>query len=198
MRVSRTQATENREHVITVASRLFREHGFDGIGLKDLMEGAGLTQGAFYKQFSSKEDLAAQASRRAFENVFQRWTKAAEQNPADPLAAMLTLYLSPEHRDEWQLGCPIVALGADAARQGDGVKASFEDGIRSQLDLLEAWLGDPQDDKTRKQAMTTLATMVGAVLLARSVNDDDLSRQFLGAAADAVRAESNGTNSQDS
>ena len=62
MRVSRVQAAENRQTVINVASRLFREHGFDGIGLKDLMEGAGLTQGAFYKQFSSKEDLAAQAS----------------------------------------------------------------------------------------------------------------------------------------
>ena len=65
MRVSRAQAEENRETVINVASRLFREHGFDGIGLKDLMKGAGLTQGGFYKQFSSKDDLAAQASRRA-------------------------------------------------------------------------------------------------------------------------------------
>jgi TetR/AcrR family transcriptional repressor of nem operon len=67
MRVSRVQAEENRQTVINVASRLFREHGFDGIGLKDLMEAAGLTQGAFYKQFASKEDLAAQASKRALD-----------------------------------------------------------------------------------------------------------------------------------
>ncbi|OYR11699.1 bacterial regulatory, tetR family protein [Brucella thiophenivorans] len=65
MRVSSVQAEENRETVINVASRLFREHGFDGIGLKDLMKGAGLTQGAFYKQFTSKDHLAALASRRA-------------------------------------------------------------------------------------------------------------------------------------
>ncbi len=65
MRVSRAQAEENRQNVIDVASRLFREHGFDGIGLKDLMEGAGMTQGAFYKQFESKEDLVAAASARA-------------------------------------------------------------------------------------------------------------------------------------
>lgn len=198
MRVSRTQATENRENVITVASRLFREHGFDGIGLKDLMEKAGLTQGAFYKQFSSKDDLAAQASRRAFESVSQRWAKAAEQNQADPLEAVLAFYLSLEHRDEWQQGCPVVALGADAARQGGDVKATFEDGIRSQLDLLEEWLGGHQEDETRKKAMTTLATMVGAVLLARSVNDEDLSGQFLQAAADAVRVKANGTNGQHS
>ena len=69
MRVSRIQAAENRQTVINVASRLFREHGFDGIGLKDLMKGAGLTQGAFYKQFASKDDLAAQASRRALESA---------------------------------------------------------------------------------------------------------------------------------
>src|SRR5688500_13376686 len=74
MRVSRIQAAENRQTVINVASRLFRERGFDGIGLKDLMRGAGLTQGAFYKQFASKEDLAAQAARRALESATRRWT----------------------------------------------------------------------------------------------------------------------------
>src|SRR5439155_180072 len=77
MRVSRTQAAENRQTVINVASRLFREHGFDGIGLKDLMKGAGLTQGAFYKQFASKDDLAAQASRRAMASAFNRLSAGA-------------------------------------------------------------------------------------------------------------------------
>ena len=76
MRVSRVQAEQNRQTVIDVASRLFREHGFDGIGLKDLMKGAGLTQGAFYKQFASKEDLAAKASRRALESAAGRWSAA--------------------------------------------------------------------------------------------------------------------------
>ena len=80
MRVSRVQATENRQTVINVASRLFREHGFDGIGLKDLMEGAGLTQGAFYKQFSSKEDLATQASARALESATRRCLAAIAAN----------------------------------------------------------------------------------------------------------------------
>ena len=78
MRVSRIQAAENRQTVIDVASRLFRERGFDGIGLKDLMEGAGLTQGAFYKQFASKEDLIAQASSRALESACRRWSAAAD------------------------------------------------------------------------------------------------------------------------
>src|SRR5438477_6001973 len=84
MRVSRVQAEENRQRVIDVASRLFREHGFDGIGLKDLMAGAGLTQGAFYKQFESKDDLAAQASKRALESAFNSWSAIGESNPGDP------------------------------------------------------------------------------------------------------------------
>ena len=81
MRVSCVQAAENRQAVIDVASRLFRERGFDGIGLKELMQGAGLTQGAFYKQFASKEDLVAQASRRALESATRRWSAAAAANP---------------------------------------------------------------------------------------------------------------------
>ena len=118
MRVSRVQAAENRETVISAASRLFREHGFDGIGLKDLMEAAGLTQGAFYKQFASKEDLTAHASRRAFESVSRRWSDAAAEHSNDPLGAVVAFYLSDGHRDERMDGCPIVALGSDAAKIG--------------------------------------------------------------------------------
>ena len=141
MRVSRIQAAENRETVINVASRLFREHGFDGIGLKGLMKGAGLTQGAFYKQFASKDDLAAQASRRAMASGFNRWSATAAANPDDPLGALIAIYLSPEHREEKMDGCPVVALGSDAARQGADVKASFEAGIREYLKLLGSWVG---------------------------------------------------------
>src|SRR5205085_6986199 len=117
MRVSRMKAAENRQTVIDAASRLFRDRGFDGIGLKDLMKGAGLTQGAFYKQFASKEDLAAQASRRAMEHAFNRISAAAAANPDDPLGAIIALFLSPEHREERMDGCPVVALGSDAARR---------------------------------------------------------------------------------
>src|SRR5256885_9765586 len=129
MRVSRVQAEENRQTVINTASRLFRQHGFDGIGLKDLMEGAGLTQGGFYKQFASKEDLAAQASGRALESASQRWSAAAAKNPKDPLGAVIAFYLSAEHREEKMDGCPIVAFGSAAPRQGSTVKASLEPGI---------------------------------------------------------------------
>ena len=186
MRVSRVQAEKNRETVIEVASRLFREHGFDGIGLKDLMEGAGLTQGGFYKQFASKDDLAAQASRRALESASRRWSAAAEDNPEDPLGAVVEFYLSTGHRAERMDGCPVVALGSDAARQGADVKASFEAGIREYLKMLGGWIGEADDEVPNARAMVVLSTMVGAVLLSRAVNDDQLSKRFLQAAAESV------------
>ncbi|KJS41433.1 MAG: TetR family transcriptional regulator [Roseovarius sp. BRH_c41] len=183
MRVSRKQAEENRENVINVASRLFRENGFDGIGLKDLMKGAGLTQGAFYKQFASKEDLAVQASSRAFESATRHWSSAVEANPEDPLGAVLAFYLSMGHREEKMDGCPIVALGSDAARQGSDVKASFETGIKRHLDILDNLAGKPCGEKPSATSMAVLSTMVGALVLSRAVNDKALSAGFLQAAA---------------
>ena len=187
MRVSRTQAEQNRQTVIDVASRLFRDRGFDGIGLKGLMTGAGLTQGAFYKQFASKENLAAQASRRAMEHAFNRFSAAAAANPDDPLGAAIALYLSTEHREERMDGCPVAALGSDAARQGADVKASFEAGIREYLEMLGRCVeeADGKDDPCGK-AMAILSTMVGAMVLSRAVNDEHLSKQFLQAAAKSV------------
>ncbi|MDP3407617.1 TetR/AcrR family transcriptional regulator [Bosea sp. (in: a-proteobacteria)] len=182
MRVSRRQAAENRERVIETASRLFRENGFDGIGLKDLMAGAGLTQGGFYKQFASKDELVTVATRRALESVSERWSKAAAARPDDSLRAVCEFYLSQGHSAERADGCPIVALGSDAARQGPEVKAAFEAGMLGYLDMVTGWLGEGRED----EAMVTLSTMVGALLLSRIVNDETLAGRFLETAAASV------------
>ena len=155
------------------------------------MKGAGLTQGAFYKQFASKGDLAAQASRRALESAFHRWSAAAAGNPRDPLGAVIAFYLSMEHSAERMDGCPVVALGSDAARQGADVKASFEAGIREYLQVLGSWVAEadgeePGGEEPGGKAMAILSTMVGAVLLSRAVNDERLSKRFLQAAAESV------------
>ena len=185
MRVTRAQAAENRQNVIDVASRLFREHGFDGIGLKDLMEGAGMTQGAFYKQFASKEDLVAQASARALEYAMRRWSDAAAAE--DPLGAVIAFYLTKGHREAKMEGCPLVALGADAARQSAEVKASFESGIREHLRVLSRLIPKADSEEKREKAMAILSTMVGALTLSRVVNDPRLAQSFLDAAAKSVR-----------
>ncbi|MBB3407388.1 TetR/AcrR family transcriptional repressor of nem operon [Rhizobium sp. BK316] len=186
MRVSRAQAEANRETVINVASRLFREHGFDGIGLKDLMKGAGLTQGAFYKQFESKNDLAALASRRAMESATRRWSTVAAGSP-DPLEAVVGLYLSTDHRGETGDGCPLAALGSDAARQSEGVRTPFQDGIEAHLQILDELIPASDSSKPYDKAMAVLSLMVGAVTISRIMTDEDMSRRVLETAADAVK-----------
>lgn len=182
MRVSRQQAAENRKRVIDTASRLFRENGFDGIGLKDLMAGAGLTQGGFYKQFASKDELVTYASRKALESASERWSAAAAEHPGNALQAVCRFYLSLDHSAERADGCPIVALGSDAARQGPEVKAAFEAGMLGYLDMVMGWLGEGHED----EAMVVLSTMVGALLLSRIVNDKSLAERFLKTAAASV------------
>ncbi|CAN7167240.1 TetR/AcrR family transcriptional regulator [Bosea sp. LjRoot237] len=190
MRVTRQKAEENRQTVIDVASRLFREHGYDGIGLKDLMAGAGLTQGAFYKQFASKDDLAVQASRRALESGLSQWSAAAASNPQNPLSAVIDFYLSMGHRAETMDGCPVVALGSDAARQGPDVKASFEAGIEQYLEMMGGWVGKAEGNEPDSKAMALLSTMVGALLISRVVNDEQMAKEFLQAAAESVLSQS--------
>jgi len=148
-----------------------------------LMEGAGLTQGGFYKQFASKEDLAAQASKRALESASLRWSTAIAENPEDPLGAVIAFYLSTEHREERMDGCPVVALGSDAARQGRDVKASFEAGIKAYLEIVGRLIAEEPNSK----AMVILSTMVGALTLSRVVNDSDLAQAFLDAALEHLR-----------
>ncbi|WLP57452.1 TetR/AcrR family transcriptional regulator [Agrobacterium fabrum] len=186
MRVSRVQAEENRERVINVASRLFRKHGFDGIGLKDLMKGAGLTQGGFYKQFASKDDLAALASRRALESATRRWSDAAADT-SDSLESIIRIYLSKDHSGEKAEGCPLVALGSDAARQTAEVRRPFEDGIRAHFEVLEQLIGEGDDIARSEKAMAILSMMVGAVTLSRIIEDEALSTGVLDAAASEVR-----------
>lgn len=186
MRVSRVQAEANREAVINAASRLFREHGFDGIGLKDLMKGAGLTQGGFYKQFESKDDLAALASRRAMESATRRWSSVAASS-SDPLQAVVDLYLSAGHRGETGDGCPLVALGSDAARKSPEVRTPFQDGIKAHLQVLEELMPNEGEPNAAEKAMVVLSLMVGAVTLSRIVTDEAMSDRLLEAASSEVK-----------
>src|SRR3954447_13736831 len=105
MKVSREQASQNRERIVETAAQLFRERGFEGIGVADLMREAGLTHGGFYGHFSSKEDLIAEASARALMRSLALLSNAAEKAPADPLPAIAGAYLSTRHRDKPGEGC---------------------------------------------------------------------------------------------
>lgn len=187
MRVSRKQAELNRQTVIETGSRLFRERGFDGIGLKDLMKEAGFTQGGFYKQFDSKNNLIAETSRRAIEMSCQDWKEAITGHPGHELDAILAFYLSLEHRAAPGVGCPLAALGSDAARQSPEVKASFEAGIKNILQMVEGFMPSEGDRTPASRAFGILSLLVGAMTLARLVEDEQLAANFLDMAGNEVR-----------
>jgi TetR/AcrR family transcriptional regulator, transcriptional repressor for nem operon len=185
MRVTREQAQQNRQRVVEVAAKLFRERGIGGIGLAELMKAAGLTHGGFYGQFESKDDLVAHAAGLAMEESRATWLDAAARSHEDPLAAMVAAYVSTSHRDNKGGGCAIPSLGAEVARGAPEARHTLTQGIERMLDLLEeAAPGDTAMER-REAAMAALASMVGAIVLSRAVDSEKLSKQVLR----AVRAQ---------
>ncbi|MBP2296533.1 TetR/AcrR family transcriptional regulator [Azospirillum rugosum] len=183
MRVSREKAAENRRRIVDVAGALFREKGFNGIGVADLMKEAGLTHGGFYGHFASKDDLAAEACATAMSGAAERWATLAEEKPAEALATLTGNYLSARHRDNITRGCPIATLGGDVVRQPEPVRRAFTDGLRPFIDVLTRLLPGETEEERRAEALAALSEMVGAVILARAVDDPELSDAILAAAA---------------
>jgi TetR/AcrR family transcriptional repressor of nem operon len=183
MKVSRAQAAENRERILDVATRLFRERGIDGIGVSDLMQAAGLTHGGFYGHFESKEDLVAQACARAVSRMRQNWTNVVDQSIGDPLEALAATYLTPKHRDGAGRGCPMAALGPEIARQGPTVRRAFTDELRPFFDYLSRVVQGSSNNLRRQKALAAYAGLVGALVVSRAVDDPDLSNEILSAVA---------------
>jgi len=184
MKVSRAQAEENRERILDNAAQLFRERGFDGIGLNDLMQAAGLTRGGFYGHFESKDDLAAQATRRALQNNREQWKKQTDRS----LQAWVKAYLSDAHRDHIGAGCGLVALAGDAARGGPAVQAALAEGVQNLVATLQKQMPGADAGEQREQALAMLSTLVGALLLSRAVGDAGLSRELREAARKSLPA----------
>ena len=183
MKVSRIQAAENRERILDVATKLFRERGIDGIGVDDLMKAAGLTHGGFYCHFKSKEDLVAQACARAVSRMRQNWTNVVDQATGDPLEALADTYLTAKHRDGAGRGCPMAALGPEIARQSPTVRRAFTDELRPFLDYLSRIVQGGSSSLRRQKALATYASLVGALVISRAVDDATLSNEILAAVA---------------
>ncbi|MGA5067709.1 TetR/AcrR family transcriptional regulator [Streptomyces exfoliatus] len=180
-RVSQAQAEENRRRVVDTASRLFREQGTQ-VSVADLMKTAGLTHGAFYKQFASKEALVDEATAHAFGELARRQTAGLAQYDGQREAAQRALidaYLSVEHRDGPADGCPVAALATDIAREGGGPEARrvYTEGVADFAGFLG---GDDQDGIVR------LCTLFGALVLSRATKGSPLSEEILAAARTAL------------
>jgi len=174
MRVSKKQAAENRARILKEASRLIRERGISGTGVDALTEAAGMTHGSLYSQFGSKERLVEDAVDYAIT------AKGQEVPETFALSAYVSEYLSPRHRDGPGRGCPLAALCCEIPRESQGVRDRFTAGVRGMIALLSRRMDSSLKPRQREDnALATIASLVGALVLARAVNDRKLSDDIL-------------------
>jgi len=181
LKVTKEKAAENRAALVQAASRLFRERGIDGVGVAEISRKAGLTHGALYAQFPSKEALAAEAFASAFKPGVERMTAERNGRPST-LTDYLDDYLSFDHRDNMATGCPMSASASEVARQDKVVCERFIEGFEQLAALMEHELGvSPVKAETRQRALAMTAAMIGGVAASRAVAkaNPNLSNQIL-------------------
>jgi TetR/AcrR family transcriptional regulator, transcriptional repressor for nem operon len=180
MRRSKQATAESRQAILDVASRLFREHGFDGVGIADVMAACGMTHGGFYRHFTSKEALAAAAIAHAFQEKVDLLQAEGRMGPRDAVRVYIGDYLSRGHLAQPQLGCPIATLGSQAAHAGPSIAQVFSAGTEQLINMLSAAFGDEGPD-ARPSALRLLSTLVGALVMARAAGSSDLQDEILNA-----------------
>lgn len=168
MKVSKARATENREAIEKAAAALLRERGFDQISVAGVAAAAGLTHGALYSHYRSKEALTSAATSRAFEETLSEFAGLSR-------AEFVQRYLSAAHRDHPECGCPNAALVTEVWRQAAGTREAFRDGVQRYVRLIAQTLETGDESEDQATAVTMLAAMVGAVALSRAIRDTDPS-----------------------
>lgn len=173
----RTAAKEaSHERIVEVAARAIRRSGYDGTGVADIMKEAGLTHGAFYAHFASREAMLVEAAERAGAqaNAVAASVVAAVP-PEQSLQALMRVYLSKEHLEGIETGCPISALGSEMPRQSPEVRRAATRRIKEMIDLVARQMPDWGQPSAHERALVTVATMVGTLMLARAVDDAAMS-----------------------
>lgn len=182
MRYSREHKLETHARIVKRASVRLREKGAHGVGVADLMKDAGLTHGGFYAHFDSREALVIEAFAYAMDRSTERWRKLAEQTPPDKrLAAIVESYLTKVHRDDPGHGCAVPALGAEIARESPKTRKAFAAKLEQMIDMLAEQIPDLPRKAARKQAMATVATMMGTLVLSRIAGNGEFSDEILAA-----------------
>jgi TetR/AcrR family transcriptional repressor of nem operon len=187
MRYSKEHKLETHARIVKKASIKIREKGAHGIGVADLMKDAGLTHGGFYAHFASREALVIEAFAYAMDRSTERWRKLTEQTPPEKrLGAIVDSYLTPMHRDDPGKGCAVPALAAEIARESPKTRKAFAAKLEQMIDMLAAQIPEQPRKAARKQAMASIATMVGTLVLARIAGNGEFSDEILGAGREAV------------
>ncbi len=190
MRVMRKNSTQSRsstkeashERIVGAAARAIRRSGYNGTGVADIMKEAGLTHGAFYAHFESREAMLAEAADRAGAESNSLAASVIAAVPSDQaLQALMQVYLSKDHLESIETGCPISALGSEMPRQSPEVRSAATRRIKEMIDLVARQFPDWGQPSAHERALVTVATMVGTLILARAVNDPVLSEALCNA-----------------
>jgi TetR/AcrR family transcriptional repressor of nem operon len=184
VRKSTEEKAKTHERIVELASRRIREQGLEGPGVAEIMKAAGLTHGGFYKHFGSRDDLIAEATENAVA-ASDRHVHKLTDDAKDPLAAFVDWYVSAQHRDDPGAGCAVAALGGDAGRADERVRATYRAQVERYLEDVERFLGGGDD--ARQRAIVAVSALVGAVVLSRAVDDAALSEEFLDTVREALR-----------
>lgn len=188
MKVSSEKVAEHREALLATARRLVQERGFDGAGVAEISRAAGLTQGALYGQFKSKDALAAEAIRNSFAEGAEVWAALRGQGP-NAVSAVLETYLCDLHVKDPGTGCALAACVSEISRQDAAIGAAYAEGFRQLTNSVQQVLSaNASPDEARSRALALLAGMVGSVAVARALEkaDPDLSRDVLAAAREQL------------
>jgi TetR/AcrR family transcriptional repressor of nem operon len=187
MRYSPEHKQETHDRIVRKASVRLREKGAHGIGVADLMKEAGLTHGGFYAHFDSREALVIEAFGYAMDRSMEHWRKLTDEvSPDKRLAMIADAYLSTLHRDNPGHGCSIPALGAEIARESPKARKAFAGKLDEMIELLADNIPNVPRKAARKQAVATLATMAGTMLLARIAGSSELSDEVLKVGRDSA------------
>src|SRR5918994_7550809 len=177
MRYSKDHKQATRQRILEAAGRRFKHDGIDGAGVATLMSDAGLTNGAFYAHFASKEDLVANVL--ADQLRVQRQSFDAQPMDRAGLEAFIRAYLSPQHRDQCADGCPSAALLDEIVRRPAATRQAFTDELLATADDIAARLNMTDVEVARTDALTLFGLMLGTLRLARALTDRDLSDQLV-------------------
>src|SRR5215208_5996883 len=171
---SRKEASHER--IVETAARAIRRSGYSGSGVAEIMKEAGLTHGGFYAHFDSREAMLAEAADRAGADTVAFLTRvAAAARPRQEFDAILRAYLSKEHVQSAETGCAVAALGSEMPRQGPKVRRAATRRIKEMIDLVARHSPDWGQPGAHERALVTVAAALGALVLARAVDDPKLS-----------------------
>jgi TetR/AcrR family transcriptional repressor of nem operon len=174
------KSEQTRQRIIEAAAAAYREHGIDGVGVRDIMKRAGLTQGGFYFHFADKDELLKEATREAALGSIRKFAGFADSAPqGKKLEAFVDGYLSAEHRDHPETGCMMSALGGEVGRVDAKTRAAFNDGVGIMLDLVSAYVPGETTAERRQKAGLLMASMAGVLMVSRVLDDPKSSDRLL-------------------